>query len=59
MASKLSKTVIKRSVSPLSDEYIPKQEPVIKTEDRLEQLLNTPRYVHNNPTQFKGRLGYA
>ncbi|GAA5806196.1 hypothetical protein HPULCUR_011727 [Helicostylum pulchrum] len=58
MASKLTKTVIKRSVS-LSDEYIPKQEPTIKTEDRLNQLLDTPRYVHNNPTQFKGRLGYA
>ncbi|KAG2232557.1 hypothetical protein INT48_000937 [Thamnidium elegans] len=47
------------SVSPLSDEYIPKQEPTIKTEDRLNQLIDTPRYVHPNPTQFKGRLGYA
>ncbi|KAI8061914.1 acyl transferase/acyl hydrolase/lysophospholipase [Thamnidium elegans] len=48
-----------KSVSPLSDEYIPKQEPTIKTEDRLNQLIDTPRYVHPNPTQFKGRLGYA
>ncbi|KAI9246034.1 acyl transferase/acyl hydrolase/lysophospholipase [Helicostylum pulchrum] len=47
-----------KSVS-LSDEYIPKQEPTIKTEDRLNQLIDTPRYVHNNPNQFKGRLGYA
>lgn len=44
--------------SPLSDEYIPEKE--IKQEDPSVAVLpDNPRYVHDNPREFKGRLGYA
>lgn len=48
-------------------EYSPKKEEAItiKLEAKLEEealsltIPDTPRYVHNSPREFKGRLGYA
>lgn len=61
MAPKRKNKAIIKSESSLSDEYIPKEEEkiTIKTEDMINELLQIPRYVHTNPFQFKGRLGYA
>lgn len=47
------------------EEYAPKKEETlqIKLESKEEALPltipDTPRYVHSNPREFKGRLGYA
>ncbi|KAG2203481.1 hypothetical protein INT47_008208 [Mucor saturninus] len=44
--------------SPLSDEYVPEKE-VKQEENDVSVLPDNPRYVHDNPREFKGRLGYA
>lgn len=44
------------------DEYEPKKEekPLIKLENETGEIPpDCQRYVHGNPTAFKGRLGYA
>lgn len=49
--------------SPLSDEYIPEKEEIKLQDVKIEEgdaiMPDNPRYVHDNPREFKGRLGYA
>lgn len=61
MGPKITKRALERSVSPLLDICIPKTEnmAVVKTEEKINDIVKAARYVHSNPYTFKGRLGYA
>jgi hypothetical protein len=66
MAPKRVAKSVKRSDSHSDEDYAPKKEEriEIKLETKEGDILpiipdDTPRYVHNNPCEFKGRLGYA
>ncbi|KAI9355173.1 hypothetical protein BD770DRAFT_324075 [Pilaira anomala] len=52
---------LERSASPLLDKCILKTEnmAVVKTEEKINEIVKAARYVHSNPYEFKGRLGYA
>lgn len=56
---------VKRSDSHSDEDYAPKKEDDIKIkletkeDDIVPMIVDTPRYVHDNPREFKGRLGYA